>query len=77
MTSGACAETPSTAYPVLLLGASLAMFGSVDLNQGAGIIAFVPGGLFELLLPIGLFVKGFNSSAIDPGSAKTNMNEIR
>jgi hypothetical protein len=44
------------------------MFGHIDM---LGIlIIFAIGGLFEILLPIWLFVKGFNSSAIDSGSAK-------
>jgi len=48
---------------VLLLGTSLDMFGLLDVNQGAGLLTVLPGGLFELILPIWLFVKGFNSSA--------------
>jgi hypothetical protein len=50
-------------YPVLLLAAVLDMLGIVDTVSGAGLIGLVPGGLFELLLPIWLFVKGFNSTA--------------
>ena len=42
------------------------MFGLIDVDQGAGLIAVIPGGLFELLLPIWLIVKGFNSSALAP-----------
>jgi len=30
-----------------------------------------------LFLPIWLLVKGFNSSAIDSGSAKTDINEMK
>ena len=55
---------------VLLLGTSLAMFGLIDVDQGAGMLVVLPGGLFELILPIWLFVKGFNPSAIASGSAK-------
>ena len=55
---------------VLLLGTSLDMFGLIDVNQGAGLLTVLPGGLFELILPIWLFVKGFNSSAIASESAK-------
>jgi len=55
---------------VLLLGTSLDMFGLLDVNQGAGLLVVLPGGLFELILPIWLFVKGFNSSAITSGSTK-------
>jgi hypothetical protein len=31
-------------------------------TQGAGLTAVVPGGLFELILPIWLLAKGFSSS---------------
>jgi len=31
-------------------------------TKGAGLIAIAPGGLFELILPIWLLAKGFNSS---------------
>lgn len=48
----------------LLLGTSVDMFGLIDVDQGAGLVAVLPGGLFELFLPIWLFVKGFNPSAI-------------
>jgi hypothetical protein len=50
-------------YPVLLLAAVLDLLGIVDTVSGAGLIGLVPGGLFELLLPIWLFVKGFNLAA--------------
>jgi hypothetical protein len=62
---------------VMLPGTLLDMFGHVDTAHGAGMLVFLPGGLFELLLPIWLFVKGFNSSAIDSGFAKTDINEIK
>ena len=54
---------------LLLLGTALAMFGLIDVDQGAGLLVVLPGGLFELILPIWLIVKGFNPSAIDPESA--------
>jgi hypothetical protein len=47
------------------------MFGHVDTLHGAGMLVFFPGGLFELLLPIWLFVRGFNPSAFDSGSTIT------
>ena len=34
-------------------------FGLVDVTQGVGLIALIPGGLFELILPIWLLGKGF------------------
>ncbi len=52
-------------YPVLFVGAVLNMFGLTDVTQGAGVLAVVPGGLFELILPIWLLAKGFSSSGHD------------
>ncbi len=52
-------------YPALLLAAVLDMLGFVDTVGGAGLVGLVPGGLFELVLPIWLIAKGFNSVAID------------
>jgi len=52
-------------YPALLLAAVLDMLRFVDTVGGAGLVGLVPGGLFELLLPIWLIAKGFNSAAID------------
>ncbi len=46
-------------YPSLLVGCILDMFDVVDVTQGIGLVALVPGGLFELILPIWLLVKGF------------------
>ncbi len=48
-------------YPVFLVGTLLAMFNLIDVTHGAGMLALVPGGLFELILPIRLFTKGFVS----------------
>lgn len=47
-------------YPALLLAAVLDMLGVVDTVAGSGLIGLVPGGLFELVLPIWLFARGFN-----------------
>jgi len=52
-------------YPALLLAAVLDMLGIVDTVGGVGLIGLVPGGLFELLLPIWLIARGFNSTAIN------------
>ena len=52
-------------YPALLLVAVLDMFGIVDTVAGLGLIGLVPGGLFEFLLPIWLFAKGFNVTALN------------
>ncbi len=52
-------------YPALFLAAVLDMLGVVDTVGGIGLVGLVPGGLFELLLPIWLIAKGFNLAAID------------
>ena len=52
-------------YPVFLVGSILAMFNLIDVTHGAGMLALVPGGLFELILPIWLFTKGFASIQIE------------
>jgi hypothetical protein len=46
-------------YPVLLAGCVLDLFNLVDVTQGIGLVALVPGGVFELVLPIWLLAKGF------------------
>jgi hypothetical protein len=51
-------------YLMLFLGVMLDMFSIFNINDGAGMLLYLPGGLFELFLPIWLFIKGFNSSAI-------------
>ena len=64
-------------YPMLFVGCVLDLFDVTDVTKGAGLIAIAPGGLFELILPIWLLAKGFNSSAQalpgkgDPQVAKT------
>jgi len=52
-------------YPALLLVAVLDMFGIVDTVAGLGLVGLVPGGLFEFLLPLWLFAKGFNVTALN------------
>jgi hypothetical protein len=52
-------------YPVLFVGTVLDMFRVAVVTQGAGILAVVPGGLFELILPIWLLAKGFTTSGHD------------
>jgi hypothetical protein len=46
-------------YAALFVGAVLNALGLVDTSAGAGLVTVVPGGLFELVLPIWLFVRGF------------------
>lgn len=48
-------------YPALLAGCVLDLFNLVDVTQGVGLVALVPGGVFELALPIWLLAKGFTS----------------
>jgi hypothetical protein len=50
-------------YSILVLGTMLDMFNLFNINEGAGMLLYLPGGLFELFLPIWLFIKGFNLSA--------------
>ncbi len=51
-------------YPVFLVGSILTMFNLINVTHGAGMLALVPGGLFELILPIWLFTKGFNTQRV-------------
>lgn len=51
-------------YVMLLLGVVLDMFSIFNINDGAGMLIYLPGGLFELFFPIWLFIKGFSLSAI-------------
>jgi len=57
-------------YAALLIGGLLELFG-LNLYM----IQFLPGGVFELILPIWLIVKGFNSPAIVSEPDKTDLNE--
>jgi uncharacterized protein DUF4386 len=57
-------------YAALLIGSLLELFG-----HELAMIHYLPGGLFELILPIWLIVKGFSSSAIVSESAQAEMNE--
>lgn len=57
----AIAVLGAVGYPAMLLGTVLEMFGLLDLQQGVGLALVWPVGLFELVLPVWLFVKGFNT----------------
>ncbi|HEX2373951.1 MAG TPA: DUF4386 family protein [Actinomycetota bacterium] len=48
-------------YVALLLGIPAALVGLVDLDTGWGMIFLAPGGLFELILPLLLLVRGFSA----------------
>jgi len=59
-------------YAMLSIGVLLDMLGYFYMNTDAGMLLYIPGGLFELFLPIWLFIKGFNSSTIASVSAKAD-----
>src|SRR5947209_5684311 len=52
-------------YVALLLAAVLDMLGLIDTVAGLGLVGLVPGGLFELLLPLWLFARCVNVTASD------------
>jgi len=60
-------------YAVLFLGVVLNMFSIFNSNDVIGMLIYLPGGLFELFLPIWLFIKGFDSSAITSMLKKTDL----
>jgi hypothetical protein len=65
---------------LMLTATMLEIFGYNNFSYTGfypGMIFYLPGGLNEPFLGIWLIVKGFNSSAIDCGSAKTDINEIK
>ena len=47
------------------------MFNVTSVTHGVGQVALVPGGLFELILPIWLIVKGFAFPGSQPVMADT------
>ncbi len=51
-------------YTALMVGAALELLGF-----NIGLLHFIPGGLFELLLPLWLLVYGFGSSVLTPAKA--------
>lgn len=55
-------------YASLLTSAVLEISGN-----STGMILYLPGALFEVILPIWLIAKGFNSSAMDSQPSKTGM----
>lgn len=53
-----------TGYALLLASALLSILGLVDTVNGAGMILYIPGGVFELLVfPFWLIAKGFHTVA--------------
>ncbi len=57
-------------YAALFIGGLVGLFG-LNLSM----MHFLPGGIFELVLPIWLIVKGFTASTSTSESAKIDMNE--
>jgi hypothetical protein len=57
-------------YIVLLVGIPTALMGFADLNAGWGMSFLVPGGLFELFLPLLLLAKGFSVDRDELDDAK-------
>lgn len=62
-------------YPALLTNMVIEIFGFG--GEPILYVLYIPGGLFEIGLALWLIVKGFNSSAIVPGSVKTDPNEVQ
>lgn len=52
-------------YLLLFLGVILSVFNALNVNEGAGMLIYLPGGLYELFLPVWLFIKGFNQSGFN------------
>jgi hypothetical protein len=59
-------------YAMLFLGVVLNMLDIFNINDGLGILIYLPGGLFELFLPIWLFIKGFNSLTLVSENEREN-----
>ncbi|MFJ2239320.1 DUF4386 family protein [Streptomyces sp. NPDC087859] len=55
-------------YAVLLAGVASDLLGLLDINSGAGAMFYVPGGLFEAVLPLLLIFKGFRVIVPAPGT---------
>jgi hypothetical protein len=47
-------------YALLSIGVLLDLLGYFSMSTKAGMLVYLPGGLFELFLPVWLFIKGFN-----------------
>lgn len=56
-------------YPLLVVGAILYMFDLIDFLQGVGLLFAWVVGLFELILPIWLIIRGFKRPAAGLRSA--------
>jgi hypothetical protein len=61
----------------LMLAAGFLLLVDGDPNSTLSTVLYAPLALQEMVFAVWLIVKGFNSSAIDSGSAKTNINKIK
>ena len=61
-------------YPALAISAVLEIAG-----YSAGVILYIPGGLFELIFPIWLIVKGFKAATVasQPVTTDTTRGQVR
>ena len=62
--------------PLALAEGLLSMFGLFDSFSTNAILLSLPIAVNEMVLAVWLIVKGFNSSAIASGSAKTDINKV-
>lgn len=53
-------------YAVLAIGIPITLMGVIELDRGWGLIFVTPGGLFELIVPLLLIVKGFSIPRKEP-----------
>lgn len=60
-----------------MLAAGFLLLVDGDPNSTLSTVLYAPLALQEMVFAVWLIVKGFNSSAIDSGSAKTDINEIK
>jgi hypothetical protein len=57
-------------YAVLASGIPVTLMGLAKLDAGWGLIFVVPGGLFELIVPLLVIVKGFSMDRNEPRQVK-------
>jgi hypothetical protein len=52
----------SVGYVLLSAGVLLDLIGLFNMSSNTGMLLYIPGGLFELFLPVWLFIKGFRAT---------------
>jgi hypothetical protein len=60
------AELGLVGYCLLAVGIPVTLISSAQLDAGPGMVFIVPGGLFELILPLLLIAKGFSLERAEP-----------